>query len=55
MKHPLQNNVNFAIYARLSREDQDDKEYSSSIDNQVTILERKLKELNLDCFKIFVF
>ena len=44
MKHPLQNNVNFAIYARLSREDQDDKEYSSSIDNQVTMLDAKAEK-----------
>ena len=38
MKLPLINNTRFAIYARLSREDLDDKKYSSSIENQVKTL-----------------
>ena len=54
MKHPLQNNVNFAIYARLSVDDEGEKEVSSSIDNQVKILERKLLEMNLECVDVYI-
>lgn len=50
----LRNNKSFGIYARLSREDQEDKELSSSIENQLDILKEKLVSMNLDCIKIYI-
>lgn len=54
MKLPLINNTRFAIYARLSREDLDDKKYSSSIENQVKTLKEKLAFQNLECVEIYI-
>lgn len=54
MIHPLTNNKKFAIYARLSREDETESDYSSSIENQIAILEQKLLELNLEVVDIYV-
>lgn len=50
----LKNNKSFGIYARLSREDQEDKELSSSIENQLDILKEELISMNLNCIKIYI-